>query len=206
MRTNRGLPLIGVLALGVGLAHALPAEAAKVTQRTTYFAVKGSTLEELDRDLSRSGPYVAETGLRHPGATEVKFDGQVTYKRDASGCQVDQTNLSLTLNMTLPRWTPPKRVAPETVMVWRTLEEDIRRHENRHADIAKEWLKRMEMAIRNLRTQPSCAAMEADVNNITQRYLASHERAQIEFDTIEGREVNFRLRRALSRTMQEYVR
>ncbi|HSP25185.1 MAG TPA: DUF922 domain-containing protein, partial [Saliniramus sp.] len=183
-----------------------PAQAGTVTQRTTYFAVKGSTLEELDRDLNRSGPYVAETGLRHPGATEVKFDGEITYKRVDGGCRVDQTNLSLTLNMTLPRWTPPKRVAPETVLVWRTLEEDIRRHENRHADIAKEWLKRMEMAIRNLRAKPSCAAMEADVNNVTQRYLASHERAQIEFDTIEGREVNFRLRRALSRTMQEYGR
>lgn len=201
MLTKSGLLLIGALSLVTGLAHA-----GTVTQRTTYFAVNGATLEELDRDLSRRGPYVAETGLRHPGATEVKFDGEVTYKRVEGGCRVDQTNLGLTLNMTLPRWTPPKRVAPETVLVWRTLEEDIRRHENRHAEIAKEWLKRMEMAIRNLRTQPTCAAMEADVNNVTQRYLASHERAQIEFDTIEGREVNFRLRRALSRTMQEYGR
>ncbi|UIJ73505.1 DUF922 domain-containing Zn-dependent protease [Aurantimonas sp. HBX-1] len=205
MRTKTGL-LIGVAALAAGLAHAGWAQAATVTQRTTYFAVKGSTLEELDRDLSRSGPYVAETGLRHPGATEVKFDGQVTYKRVAGGCKVDQTNLGLTLNMTLPRWTPPRRVAPETILVWQTLEQDIRRHENRHAEIAREWLKRMEMAIRNLRPRPSCAAMEADVNNVTQRYLASHERAQIEFDTIEGREVNFRLRRALNRTMQEYGR
>ncbi|HEX2019357.1 MAG TPA: DUF922 domain-containing protein [Aurantimonas sp.] len=201
MLTKSVLLLIGALAMGTAMA-----QAGTVTQRTTYFAVRGSTLEELDRDLSRSGPYVAETGLRHPGATEVKFDGEVTYKRVDRGCQVDQTDLRLTLNVTLPKWTPPKRVAPQTVLVWQTLEKDIRRHENRHAEIAREWLKRMEMAIRNLRTEPSCAAMEAQVNDVTRRYLASHERAQIEFDTIEGREVNFRLRRALHRTMQEYGR
>jgi len=44
------------------------------------------------------------------------------------------------------------------------------------------------------------------VNTVTARYLAGHERAQVEFDTIEAREVNFRLRRALYRAVQEQGR
>lgn len=187
--------------VGFAVLWAGSAGAGSVDQKTSYFAVRGSTLAELDRDLNRQGPYVAETGLRHPGATEVKFDGKVSYKRLADGCAVDRADLGLMLRITLPKWTPPKRVARRTVLVWQTLEADIERHENQHAAIARNWLKRMEMAVRNLRTERTCADMEARVNMVTQRYLAGHERAQMEFDTIEGREVNFRLRRALYRTM-----
>ncbi|WAP68585.1 DUF922 domain-containing Zn-dependent protease [Jiella pelagia] len=179
------------------------AGAASVSEKTTYFAVRGSTLAELDNDLNRRGPFLAETGIRHPGATQVKFDGKVTYKRTPEGCAVDAAALSLDLEMTLPKWVQPKRVSARTKLIWDTLEKDIRRHENRHAAIAKNWLKRTESAIRNLRAEPNCSAMEEMVTVVTQRYLAGHERAQIEFDTIEGREVNFRLRRALARAVGE---
>ncbi|MEC5290831.1 DUF922 domain-containing protein [Aurantimonas sp. C2-6-R+9] len=196
MRAGMGSIVVGLAWLWAGVAHA-----GSVDQETSYFAVRGSTLAELDEDLNRQGPYVAETGLRHPGATEVKFDGKVTYKKVTKGCAVDRADLGLTLHITLPKWTPPKRVSARTVLVWRTLEADIKRHENQHATIAKTWLKRMEMAVRNLRTERTCADMEMHVNTVTQRYLAGHEQAQIEFDTIEGREVNFRLRRALNRNL-----
>ncbi|HEY9055645.1 MAG TPA: DUF922 domain-containing protein [Aurantimonas sp.] len=197
MRVRMGTIVLGLAWLWTGAANA-----GSVSQETSYFAVRGSTLAELDADLNRQGPYVAETGLRHPGATEVKFDGKVTYKKVAEGCAVARVDLGLTLHLTLPKWTPPKRVSPQTILVWRTLEADIKRHENQHASIAKTWLKRMEMAVRNLRTERTCAEMETHVNTVTRRYLAGHERAQIEFDTIEGREVNFRLRRALNRNLR----
>ena len=186
-----------------GLIAPPVADAASIREKTTYFAVRGSTLPELDQDLSRRGPFISGTGIRHPGATEVKFDGKVTYKGTPDGCAVDRTNLSLDLEMTLPRWNPPRQVPARTKLIWDTLAKDIHRHESRHAAIAKQWLKRMEMAIRNLRAEPTCEAMEAMVTTVTQRYLAGHERAQIEFDTIEGREVNMRLRRALARAVSD---
>lgn len=179
-------------------------EAATIRQRTTYFIVRGSTLEELDQDLQRRGPLLSGTGARHPGSTEVKFDGQIDYKKTRRGCEVDTTDLSLRLNMTLPRWTPPARVDRSTLIVWRTLEADIQRHEEQHAAIAKNYLKRMEMAIRNLLPERTCEAMEAQVNSVTARYLAEHERVQLEFDAREGREMERRLRRAISRAFREY--
>ncbi|MBO0902117.1 DUF922 domain-containing Zn-dependent protease [Jiella sonneratiae] len=193
----------GLLMVAAGLALPTVADAASIHEKTTYFAVRGATLGELDRDLNNHGPFVADTGIRHPGATEVKFDGKVTYKATPEGCAVDRTNLSLQLETTLPRWIEPKRVSPRTKLIWETLEKDIRRHEARHSAIAKHWLKRMESAIRNLRPERTCQSMEAMVNTVTRRYLAGHERAQIEFDTIEGREVNFRLRKAFSRAISE---
>lgn len=181
-----------------------PAQAGTIRQTTRFFAVRGTTLAELDRDLNRSGPYVSETGMHHPGATEVRFNGTVTYKPVAGGCAVDKTNVGLNLEIMLPKWHRPRRVAAQTVIVWNTLAADIKRHELQHAAIARGYLKRMEMALRNLGRERNCAAMEARVNQVTDRYLSAHQRAQIAFDRVEGREVNVRLRRALSRTLAGY--
>ena len=199
LRGAATLALAGSFALA-----AAPAGAATVKQTTRYFAVHGATLSELDRSLNQAGPLVSETGQRHPGATEVRFDGKVTYKRVARGCTVDRTNIGLDLNIMLPKWQQPRRVSQETVLVWNTLSADIKRHELQHAAIAKNYLKRMEMALRNLQPERDCSAMESRVNQVTDHYLAGHQQAQMEFDKVEGREVNVRLRRALSQTLAGY--
>ncbi|MBO0662998.1 DUF922 domain-containing protein [Jiella sp. MQZ9-1] len=175
--------------------------AATIRETTSYFIIRGKTLNELDRSLNSHSPYVAATGARHPGVTEVTFGGKITYKQTPQGCAVDQAHMSLTLKITLPKWIPPRGVDARTKLIWDTLAADIKRHEDGHAAIAKNHVKRMESAIRNLSPEQTCPEMEAKVNTVAARYLASHERAQLEFDTVEGREVNFRLHRALARAM-----
>ncbi|KQT57409.1 MULTISPECIES: DUF922 domain-containing Zn-dependent protease [unclassified Aureimonas] len=193
--------LIPLLA-GSLFGHA--AVAAEVKERTTYFTVRGSTLEELDRDLNRKGPLMSATGVRHPGSTQVKFDGRVTYREAPNGlCSVGKTNLGVHLVKTLPKWSPPRAATAETRIVWKTLADDIARHEADHVKIAKLWLKKMESAIRNLGPSKSCEAMETRVDKVTATYLADHERAQRDFDTIEGREMNMRLRRLLKQNIRE---
>ena len=191
-----------LISASVGLADTASAGTIKQTMR--FFPVRGATLAELDRDLSRAGPYVSETGMHHPGATEVRFNGSVTYKKVRGGCAVDRTNIGLNLDIMLPKWQRPRRVAQQTVIVWNTLSADIKRHELQHATIARNYLKRMEMALRNLGPERSCSMMEARVNQVTERYLTGHQQAQTDFDKVEGREVNVRLRRALSRTLAGY--
>lgn len=190
-----------ILAL-TALATALPGSAAQISERTTYFSVHGSTLEEIDADLQRRGPVVGSEGLRHPGATSVKFDGHVTYRRQGTDCVVDETHLALHLEMTLPKWRSRNEAPREVALIWRTLSEDIDRHEREHADIAKRYVRRMESALRNLGTQRNCRAMEERVTATTRRYLRDHERAQRQFDVVEGREVNRRLRRALEANLR----
>ena len=208
VRTRRTWWLVisfaGLTAFGASLGLDDAASAGTIKQTTRFFAVHGATLAELNRDLNRTGPYVSDTGMHHPGATEVRFNGTVTYKSVSRGCAVDKANVGLNLDIMLPKWQRPHRVARHTVIVWNTLAADIKRHELQHAAIAKNYLKRMEMALRNLRPERSCSAMEARVNQVTDRYLSGHQQAQIEFDQVEGRQVNVRLRRALSRTLAGY--
>lgn len=192
-----------ILALAA-IATVFPVGAAQITETTTYFNIRGSTLEELDAQMQRQGPVVGTGGLRHPGATRVQFDGYVTFRRHDGRCRVDETELGLDLEMTLPRWKSGRGASPETALIWRTISEDIARHEREHADIARHWLRRMEGALRNLKPQRDCRRMEESVNATTRRYLRMHERAQRDFDIVEGREVNVRLRRALRANIRAY--
>ena len=189
--------------LALLLAAGQPASAADIRQKTTYFTVRGATLEELDRDLDRNGPLMATTGTRHPGATEVKFGGKITHKPKEGSCSVASTALTLHLVETLPKWMRPKGASARTALIWETLSDDIARHEAQHAKIARRYVKKMESALRNLTPERSCDAMEARVNTVSARYLAWHQEAQAEFDTIEGREMNMRLRRLLKRNVAD---
>lgn len=201
---KRGLWMVAAFAVG-SLAAPLSPRAGEVTERTAYFTVRGTTLDDLDRELSRKGPQVARGGIRHPGSTEVKFGGRITYKPGGRACKVARVDLSLKLVKTLPRWTAPKSASRATVIVWRTLSEDIARHEGDHAKIARLWLKKMESAIRNLGPEPTCEAMETRVNAVSASYLAGHERAQLRFDAVEGRDVNRRLQRLLAKNVAEAI-
>ena len=185
------------------MAASQTAGAADIRQKTTYFTVRGSTLEELDRDLDRNGPMMETSGTRHPGATQVKFGGKVTYKPKDGSCRVASTALTLHLVETLPKWIRPKNASASTAIIWKTLADDISRHEAQHANIARGYVKKMESALRNLAPEPSCDAMEARVNTVSARYLAWHQAAQAQFDTIEGREMNMRLRRLLKRNVED---
>lgn len=191
------------LAAALLAVSTLAVAAADIKERTKYFTVRGSTLEELDRELGRKGPLMTATGLRHPGATEVKFDGRVSYTPAVRSCRVTRTELSLRLVKTLPKWNSPKSASPTVSLIWKTLADDIARHEADHARIAKSYVKKMESAIRNLAPEKTCAAMEARVNAVSASYLAAHQRAQLEFDVAEGREMNSRLKRLLKRNVRE---
>lgn len=187
---------IALLALAAVLRTA-GADAASIDERTTYFTIQGKTLAQLDRELGRKGPTAGAGSTRHPGATTVSFGGTVTYTPTRGRCRVGRTGFSLKLVKILPRWRPPKAADAATVIVWRTLAQDIERHENDHAKIARRYVKRMEGAVRNLGSRRTCSELEAAVNAVTKRYLQDHEREQLEFDKVEGRDVNRRLQRLL---------
>ncbi|RFC65379.1 DUF922 domain-containing protein [Fulvimarina endophytica] len=193
-----------VLAAALCLASlGAPATAGRISQSTEYFKVRGDSLAEIDRSLSQSGPILGGSGQRHPGATSVRFDGEVGYRRVPRGCEVAETDIHLELKTTLPRWVRRKTAEPHASIVWRTLADDIARHEKQHSEIAINYLKRLESVLRNLRPEPTCRQMEEKANRVMERYLAWHERAQREFDIVEGREIDMRLRKALLRNLRE---
>lgn len=163
-----------------------------ITKSFAYFPVRGSTAQDLDDALLNGGPLVNGTGARHPGATEMKFGGSVTYAENERRCGVDSATITLDTKIILPRWTQRNRANRDLALIWDTLAGDIKRHEERHAEIARQYARKLERAVEGLRPHADCEQMENAVARVTEDILAEHDADQARFDRVES--INFEKR------------
>lgn len=191
--------------LAAGCITTGSADAAEITERTTYFMVTGSTFSEVDRALGMTGPLLSG-GERHAGSTKVTFARDLEFKAQKTGCRVSRTNLRLDLVTTLPRWNAPQKADGKTRTMWKVLQRDIADHEEEHSRIAKTWLNRMNTELLALPAEPSCARMEMVATQHAQVMLLAHAKAQQGFDRKEAKVVDSRLHSKLAAAVKQASR
>jgi predicted secreted Zn-dependent protease len=179
-------------------ASAVAVASAPLIKKTySYFNISGLTGADLERELSKHGPMLAETGIRHPGATKIKLGGSVDYRNSDGRCRVLDAKVTLETHLTLPRWTDRHRANRETVLVWDTLSSDIKRHEERHAEIARQYARKLEKTLEALYPERNCQRMEAKVDATSKRIIEEHAADQQRFDRVEAASFERRMLRML---------
>ncbi|WLR94731.1 DUF922 domain-containing protein [Shinella zoogloeoides] len=175
-----------------------PVRAETITTKTfAYFSVGGRTAAELDAELSKRGPVMKRSGSRHPGATRIKWGGSVTYVRRGSRCAVGEAKVTLSTQIILPRWKNRKRATPSLALIWDTLSSDIKRHEERHAEIARNHARGLERTLNRLRPEADCERMQARVDRVTADAVSKHDADQARFDRVESKNFDDRMMRLL---------
>ena len=175
-----------------------PAQGASLSKSYSYFSIGGSTLDEIEAQLSKRGPQLKNSGKRHPGATRMEFTTRVGYAEGRNGtCEIVQANVSVKARMILPRWRRSKNAEQDVRLIWDTLSSDIKRHEESHAIIAKNYAREMEQALKGIYRQKNCRIAAAKAKAITTKFLEKHDRAQVEFDRVEGMNFENRILRLL---------
>ncbi len=193
------------LAVLAALAATLPcpAQAETITTKTfSYFPVGGRTAAELDAELAKHGPLMKHSGARHPGATKIKWGGSVTYVRRGKGCAVGEAKVTLSTQIILPRWKNRKRAPASLALIWDTLSADIKRHEERHAEIARNHARGLERTLTKLRPEADCERMQARVDRATADAVAAHDADQARFDRVEAKNFNARMMRLLTHRLK----
>lgn len=172
---------------------ALPAGGETIIRKsTTYFSIGGRTASDLDREMSRLGPLSNTTGRRHPGATQIRFNGSATFVAKSGHCSIGGAKVLLSTKLMLPRWSNRRKATKEMALLWDTLASDIKRHEERHAEIARTHARELEKTILGLPSTRDCPTLKARVNRVSQEAMVAHDKDQIRFDRIEA--VNFERR------------
>lgn len=175
-----------------------PARAETITSKTfSYFSVGGRTAAELDEELSKRGPVMKHSGSRHPGATKIRWGGSVTYVRRGKRCAVGEAKVTLSTQIILPRWKNRKRATASLALIWDTLSSDIKRHEERHAEIARTHARTLERTLKTLRPEADCERMQARVDRATADAVSKHDADQARFDRVESKNFNDRMMRLL---------
>ena len=187
--------ITAVLATAFAIA---PASAAVVATRSySYFDIRGKTADDLDAELSRRGPKADGSSARHPGATRIRFGGDATYIQDRGRCRVSNTRVTVHTQIILPRWRDRRGASRELSLIWDALSSDIRRHENRHAEIARLQARAMEQQILRLPSQSNCVLMQQMVTQVSTQGIEKHDALQAQFDRVEALNFQDRLMRIL---------
>ncbi|MFE0014507.1 DUF922 domain-containing Zn-dependent protease [Mesorhizobium sp. NPDC059054] len=190
------------------------ADAANLVKTYSYFSIGGRSLEQIQSELSKRGPSVKSTGMRHPGATRMAFTSRIGYADEANSCPSDGASnlfcrftgygkleqscrivsavVTVKTGVVLPRWKPRGKVGPDVRLFWNTLAADIKRHEDRHVEIAKDYGHRLESALMGIGQADDCKVAAAKAKEVTAKILTQHDQAQVEFDRVEM--VNFESR------------
>lgn len=182
-------PLLCALMLAMA---ALPAAAASLVKTYSYFPVGGRTLEDIETQLTKHGPRVKSTGMRHPGATQMAFTTRVGYTENANSCRIVAATVTVKVKVILPEWRRPRKADAGVRLFWDTLSSDIKRHEERHVEIAKNHAEALEDALKASYPQKTCQEAKAKAAEITAAMLARHDQDQLRFDRVES--VNFESR------------
>jgi predicted secreted Zn-dependent protease len=170
-------------------AVAVPAGAVETVRTYGTYSIDGVTLEQIERQLESRGPHVDTTGHNHAGATRMRFTTLLRYARDGNRCRIARADVTLKVKVILPRWRPRGKVEPEVRIIWDTLAEDIRNHEETHVMIAKNHARELERALRDLFAERSCDMLAARARATTAAVLEKHGREQARFDRVE--KINF---------------
>jgi predicted secreted Zn-dependent protease len=168
---------------------AIPVQAASVSKTYSYFAIGGTTLDELQHELTRRGPQVGSSGRRHPGATQMEFTTSIAYEQGTRTCRVAKASVTVKAKVILPRWQKRNGANQDVRLIWDTLSADIKRHEESHVGIAKNHARELEDALLALWPQKSCEQLAAKAQSVSTRILKKHDEEQVRFDRIEN--VNF---------------
>ncbi|RUU01356.1 DUF922 domain-containing protein [Mesorhizobium sp. USDA-HM6] len=192
-------PLLCALML---ILAATPAGAASLVKTYSYFSVNGRTLDDIEKQLTKNGPEVKSTGSRHPGATQMAFTTRVSYAQTANSCRIANAQVTVKVKVILPEWRRPRKADPDVRLFWDTLSADIKRHEERHVEIAKNHARELEDALKATYPQKTCEAAKVKAAEISAAILARHDRAQVQFDRVEGVNFESRIIRLLRYRMQ----
>ena len=184
--------LIALFSLGVGAASADTI----VHKQVTYFSIGGTTAADLDREMMKRGPLL-RSGARHPGATRIRFSGTATFVSKNGECTIGGARVTLNTKITLPRWKNRSKASKQMATLWDTLSADIKRHEERHAEIARNHARGFEKQILRLSAAKSCDILKEQVNELSREAMSKHDEDQKRFDRIEAANFENRMIRLL---------
>jgi len=168
-----------------------------ITKTYSYFTIGGRTGAELEKELYSLGPMLSGSGTRHAGATRIKLGGKVDYESTEARCRVTDAVVNLETQLTLPRWKDRKHASREMVIIWDVLSADIKRHEERHAEIARQYARKLEKALESLRPERTCEKMQLRVDAVTKKIVDEHSADQDRFDRVEAASFERRMSRML---------
>ena len=105
------------------------------------YKVEGGTLKEACKDIyDKKGPKEGDT--RYAGHTSFAYK----FKWSRTGNQVHKDDVTWTVTVELPEWTPPASASQADKDAWNRLLQELRKHEQGHVDRFNQGMQKVKAA------------------------------------------------------------
>ncbi|HEY0550842.1 MAG TPA: DUF922 domain-containing protein [Verrucomicrobiae bacterium] len=162
-----------------GLLFCAASASAQIVQWTTnYYAVSGANFREIRQSIAAMRPW------KDPfdGDTSWTISWNFTSAGSGAGCSVISVSTTTKITTTMPRWTPPTDVAPETKERWTRYYTNLLQHEVGHARIALAAAAEVRQRLGTVGTQPDCNTLQGVINERAEKVVDDYRAREKEYD------------------------
>ncbi len=163
------------------VASATPTATVKVSTRTAYYDIQGTTAEQLGTQLYQQGP-LDVGGKRFAGKTDGSLGWSYSYSKPGGKCALVTANIELEVVFSLPRWDIPPNTPPELVDKWNKFSAALQTHENGHRDIFTTKSYEFAENVKALPVFATCDELNRAITLAGQRMVDESQRQNIEYD------------------------
>ncbi|MET0552441.1 MAG: DUF922 domain-containing protein [Vicinamibacteria bacterium] len=159
----------------------VPEEPATVSETFDYYEVTGSTAAELRASMDRNGPNKSPSGRSSAGFAQWDVEWSYLWTATSDECRLTRVSTSLTVNITLPRWSSVDRPV-ELAARWRRFVDALRTHEDGHAQNGRDATRVIGEKLRALPPEPDCPALAAAIQKTAEGVLAEYRARDVSYD------------------------
>lgn len=169
----------------------------KYEQRFKYFKVRGRTSLEIFRDFQKKSP-IKGVGEHQAtlGVASIKMIPEVKFQEKNGRCHIANAIVDVDVIIHLPRWANYRSANKFAKLSWDSLFAEIKKHELVHAEIARDYGRRIQTKIASIGSRSTCEKLERVIARHSHRLLERHDKAQRKFDRVEQRRMRRERRRA----------
>jgi len=172
---------VWILVFGIATATNVLADPVDFRERTEYYDVRGTTAEELTRQMARLGP-PQPSGRRAWALTAWQIESKYTLVPGKSDCRLVEPRVTLDVLTTIPRWTDSGTGPGKLRVAWRKMLVAIVEHEQVHRTHAVGAAERTAELLARLAPHADCARMERQARIVLKREMASARKLSRAFD------------------------
>lgn len=153
-----------------------------VTDRVQTYAITGTTLAALQKQLNALGPTPAADGGRFAASTKWNLQWHFDYARDDSGCRIASSQVELTTVMTLPAWADAAQASPQLQRRWGEFLTHLRAHEDGHREHGLIAARAVRHVIDHVGRAMDCQTLATQVDAFAHAAIAEQSWADRDYD------------------------
>jgi predicted secreted Zn-dependent protease len=152
-----------------------------VNIETTYYIIKGSTANELRKEMN-SKSTIMQDGELIDAFTSWDVSWQLNWNPKNDKCHITTVSSNLDVTFTLPKWTSRDKADKNTIKQWDRYYKALIQHESGHRDIAVQAAENIEKEILGLGPSSSCKELEKKANQTGKITLNKYIALEKEYD------------------------